>query len=202
MDRHSIHKILRMSCSYNNPDKKIVFGTGNIDTDIMLVGEAPGKDEEAMGTPFVGAAGQKLNEYLDMVGLSREDLYITNIVKERPLDENYSYPKNRTPNQQEIDRYNFYIEEEIKLIEPRLIITLGSIPLKYFMGKQALITRLHGTYREMDDYYLFFLYHPAAVLYDNNKLEIYEQDIVELRHFLQSFEKVGNTYGAGSKVPE
>lgn len=188
MDKKIKYKALAKACQMHNPGDKVVFGEGNLDANVMLVGEALGKDEVKQGRPFVGAAGQKLNEYLDMAGLARKDVYITNVVKKRPLDETASYPKNRAPNDKEVEKYRYYLEKELALVDPELIITLGSTPLKYFMGPSSRITRMHGTYAVKNGYCLFFLYHPAAVLYKEDLLETYERDILELREFLQEQE--------------
>ena len=181
-----MYRDLAISCRLNNPNETIVFGEGNLDTDIMLVGEALGKDEVRLGRPFVGAAGKKLDTYLDMAGIVRDNIYVTNVVKKRPLDESASYPKNRTPTAEEVERYRCYLEEEIAMINPGLIITLGSVPLKYFCGSGARITQMHGTHMYKNGRYFFFLYHPAAVLYKKDLLETYEEDILSLKHFLEN----------------
>lgn len=161
----------------------LVFGEGNINADIMFIGEAPGKKEAQSGHPFVGRAGKLLDEMLNSIGLSREEVYITNIVKDRP-------PKNRVPRADEIKVYKPYLLEEIEIIQPHIIATLGRIPLRvvlkhYNLPHQNLrIGELHGNGIEVKTSkcrkIIFPLYHPAAVFYNRNLLEIIKGDFQRL----------------------
>jgi len=120
-----------------------VFGEGDPNADLMFVGEAPGQKEDELGRPFVGRAGQKLTEIIRAMGLAREQVYITNIVKVRP-------PNNRTPTPDEVDQWGPYLDEQIKVIRPRVIVTLGGPSTKYLLGTGTGITRLRGTWAEYD----------------------------------------------------
>lgn len=135
----------------------LVFGEGNPDADLMIVGEAPGEEEDKSGRPFVGRAGQLLDRILESVGLERDDIYITNIVKYRP-------PGNRNPKPEEIAASEPVLIEQIKLIRPQVIATLGNIPTQYFTSTKEGITKTHGTWHEWHGIRVYPLYHPAYLL--------------------------------------
>lgn len=135
----------------------LVFGEGNPDAQLMLVGEAPGEDEDLSGRPFVGRAGQLLDKILETVGLHRDDIYITNIVKYRP-------PGNRNPTPQETSASEPLLLEQIKLIRPQVIGTLGNVPTQYFLGTKEGITKTHGHWYDWHGIRIFPLYHPAYLL--------------------------------------
>lgn len=135
----------------------LVFGEGPEDAKLMIVGEAPGEEEDLSGRPFVGRAGQLLDRILESVGLDRNDLYITNIVKFRP-------PGNRNPTLAEIKASEPVLMEQIRLIHPQVIATLGNVPTQYFLGTRDGITRTHGTWHEWQGVRIFPLYHPAYLL--------------------------------------
>jgi uracil-DNA glycosylase len=141
-----------------------VPGEGSLDAKIMLVGEAPGKNEALTGKPFCGKAGKILDELLQSVGIPRDEVYITSIVKDRP-------PKNRDPLPGEIALYTPFLDKQIEIIEPKIIATLGRFAMVYVMERFGLgsevksISELHGKAFETPDFKLVPLFHPAAAIY-------------------------------------
>ena len=125
-------------CPLHETRTKAVFGAGNADADLMFVGEAPGAEEDRQGLPFVGRAGQLLNQMLEGIGLSREDVFIANVLKSRP-------PGNRDPQPLEIEACRPYLFEQVRLIEPKVVCTLGNFATKLLSGNPAGITRVRGT---------------------------------------------------------
>jgi len=148
-------------CPLNETRTKAVFGAGDADADLMFVGEAPGAEEDRQGLPFVGRAGQLLNQILEEIGLSREEVFIANVLKSRP-------PGNRDPQPSEIEACKPYLFEQIRLIEPTVICTLGNFATKLLSGNPAGITRVHGApqVHELGSRTVFLLplFHPAAAL--------------------------------------
>lgn len=136
-----------------------VPGEGPLDARIMLVGEAPGQREDQQGRPFVGPSGQWLNELLGMAGLKRDDVYITNIVKHRP-------PNNRDPQPDEIAACQVYVERQLAIIDPEIVITLGRHSMGWFCGPGLKITQVHGRARRAKDRVIVTMYHPAAALHN------------------------------------
>jgi len=136
----------------------VVPGEGNVNTDIMFIGEAPGKNEDEQGRPFVGAAGKFLDELIASIGLKREDVYIANIIKHRP-------PGNRDPLPDEIAAYAPWLDEQIKIINPKLIVTLGRFSMDYLLGAGFSITKIHGQPKRKNGRVVVPMYHPAAALY-------------------------------------
>ena len=135
----------------------LVFGEGPDDADLMIVGEAPGAEEDLSGEPFVGRAGQLLDRILASVELDRADVYVTNLVKFRP-------PGNRNPRPDEIEAAAPILVEQIRLIRPRILATLGNVPTQWFLGSKDGITRLHGSWHDWNGIRLMPLYHPAYLL--------------------------------------
>jgi DNA polymerase len=156
---------------------QVVFGAGNADADLMFVGEAPGAKEDERGVPFVGAAGKLLDELLAGVGLAREDVFIANVLKCRP-------PANRDPLPAEIDNCRDYLLEQVRLIEPRVICTLGNFSTKLLRGDPTGISRLHGQAEIVTigsrAVRLYPLYHPAAALYTRALLDTLRGDVARL----------------------
>ena len=162
--------------------KNIVFGKGNEDADILFVGEAPGKNEDEQGLPFVGAAGKNLDKLLEKVGLSLQDIYVTNILKCRP-------PMNRDPLPEEVRMHTPYLVKQIKEIKPKVICSLGNHATKFFladgkvdrMADQPGITTVHGKPKEIDflgmKIKLIPLFHPAAIIYNQHLKEAWEKDM-------------------------
>ena len=169
--------------------KTIVFGEGAENPALMMIGEAPGGDEEKQGRPFVGKAGKNLSAFLEVVGLKREEIYISNVVKLRPTKESPKTGRavNRPPSAEEIAFFLPYLLEEIKVIAPKVIVTLGNVPLKAVTGeKKAVIGDYHGKPTPLaDGRTLFALYHPAAVIYNRALQETYDEDLLALKAFLQ-----------------
>ena len=169
----------------------LVFGEGDPDAKLMIVGEAPGQDEDEQGRPFVGRSGQLLDRILDSVGIYRDDAYVTNMVKYRP-------PGNRNPTTQEIQQSEPLLLEQIKLIRPQVISTLGNVPTQYFIGTKDGITKTHGNWYEWNGVKVFPLYHPAYLLRNPSrekgspKWQMW-QDMKELKRVLDELgEKSGN----------
>ncbi|HYU64699.1 MAG TPA: uracil-DNA glycosylase [Candidatus Paceibacterota bacterium] len=160
-----------------------VIGEGNHYAKIMFVGEAPGRNEALTGRPFVGAAGKILDQLLASIGIPRNDVYITNIVKDRP-------PFNRDPQPEEIEFYAPFLDRQIEIIQPRIIATLGRFSMAYIMNKFGLgselrpISQLHGKTFEIQASYgpvtVVPLYHPAVAIYNASSKTTLEQDIKAL----------------------
>jgi uracil-DNA glycosylase len=154
----------------------MVPGEGNPDADVMLVGEAPGASEDKQGRPFVGRAGKLLDQLLAEAGLQREDVYITNVVKARP-------PNNRDPRAGEVAHHMPWLEAELVLIQPRLVIPLGRHALAHF-SDGAKITDVHGTEMTERGRSLFPMYHPAAALRGGGLRETLFEDARALKALL------------------
>jgi len=126
-------------CTHATAHTRTVFGEGNVDAQLMFIGEAPGAEEDRQGRPFVGRSGQKLDQIITAMGLSREVVYIANVLKSRP-------PNNRTPLQHEIDACSAYLHEQIRMIRPEVIVTLGGPATKLLLRTDTGITRLRGSW--------------------------------------------------------
>jgi uracil-DNA glycosylase family 4 len=137
---------------------QLVFGDGDPNAEIVFIGEAPGKNEDLQGKPFVGAAGKFLNEMLEMIGLKRSDVYITNIVKYRP-------PNNRDPLPEEKAAFLPFLQAQLKAIGPKLVVTLGRHSLNAFLPELS-ISQVHGQPKRMGGLVYLPLFHPAAALYN------------------------------------
>ncbi len=155
-----------------------VFGTGNPHARVLIVGEAPGKNEDLQGKPFVGAAGQYLSELLSIAGLEREEVFIANVLKCRP-------PSNRDPLPEEIQVCTPYLREQTRTINPEYIVTLGNFSTKFILKTEVGITRLHGQLHRAGRFKVFPIFHPAAALYDGKKREALENDFVTLGELLR-----------------
>jgi DNA polymerase len=142
---------------------QLVFGVGNPDSDIVFIGEAPGKNEDLKGEPFVGAAGQFLNEMLAGIGLQRSDIYITNIVKYRP-------PNNRDPEPEEKEAFMPYLHRQIEVIRPKLVVFLGRHSMGAFLP-ELRISQAHGKPVRKNGQVYLPLFHPAAALYNGGMRE-------------------------------
>lgn len=168
-------------------DRKLVFGEGNADTDIVFIGEAPGGDEEKQGHPFVGKAGKNLSEFLEVVNLKREDIYITNVVKLRPTksSEKTGNLVNRPPNKKEIKFFVPFLLKEIDIIIPKIIVTLGNVSLKAVLeDEDATIGEYHGKVIQKGSYKVFPLYHPASIIYNQSLKEVYYQDLNNIKKLI------------------
>ena len=165
-------------CSLCETRHHVVFGVGNPEARVLIVGEAPGKNEDLQGEPFVGAAGKYLNELLAIAGLSREDVYIANVLKCRP-------PSNRDPRPEEIQACTPFLREQTRTIDPEYIVTLGNFSTKFILKTDVGITRLHGTLQRAGRFKVFPIFHPAAALYDSKKREALENDFATLGELLR-----------------
>lgn len=139
---------------------QLVFGDGNAEAEIVFIGEAPGKNEDLQGIPFVGASGKFLNEMLEMIGLERKDVYITNIVKYRP-------PNNRDPLPDEKASFLPYLVEQLNIIKPKMIVTLGRHSMDVLLPGLK-IGQVHGKPMRVKDHVYLPLFHPAAALYNGS----------------------------------
>jgi len=164
--------------------KRPVFGLGPENAKIALIGEAPGGEEEARGKPFVGKAGKNLTEFLNIIGLLRSEIYITNAVKLRPskISPKTGKELNRSPNVAEIKFFNTFLHKELEIIAPKYIVTLGNVPLLAVTGQNLKIGDCHGTLIKAEAYEnIFALYHPAAVIYNQSLKDVYLKDLAMLR---------------------
>ena len=159
---NSLDEIARLvrqcsDCELGRGRKNAVPGEGSPDADLMIIGEGPGAQEDLLGRPFVGRAGQFLDELLGYIGLKREDVFIANMVKCRP-------PENRDPLPAEVSACNKYLVRQIELLDPLLIVTLGRVSLARFFPGESM-TRARGKVREKDGRFIYPVMHPAAALY-------------------------------------
>jgi DNA polymerase len=172
-----------------------VPGEGNPEPEVLFVGEGPGKDEDEQGRPFVGAAGKFLTELIESIGWKREDVYIANLIKHRP-------PDNRDPLPQEIDEYAPWLDKQIEIISPKLIVTLGRYSMAYFLGDQKLsgglratsgglsITEIHGQpKRNSRGQVVMPMYHPAAALYRGDLRPVLMDDWQKIIKVLELIDK-------------
>jgi DNA polymerase len=167
------------------PHLDIVTGEGNPHARIMLIGEAPGREEVEQKKPFVGKAGKNLSEFLDAIGLKREDIFISNAVKFRPTTvSEYGSISNRAPTEEEIKTFLPYLLKEIEVIAPEIIVTLGNTPLKALLGDGAGIGKMHGKLTSFKNIKLYPLYHPAAIIYNTELKEVYLKDVLNLKNYI------------------
>ncbi len=172
-------------CPLHNQRRNPVPGDGNPNAEIMFIGEAPGRNEDIQGRPFVGRAGQLLNEMLEAVGLKREDIFITNIVKCRP-------PGNRDPEKEEIAACSPYLDQQIAIMQPKVLVGLGRYASQYLFEKYGLefpgISIAHGRPYKVDNLYahivIFPMYHPAAAIYNQRLRPTLEEDFRILKETL------------------
>ena len=170
-------------CPLSETRSSVVFGAGNADADLMFIGEAPGADEDRQGLPFVGRAGALLTELLDGIGMKREDVWITNVLRCRP-------PGNRDPQPIEIESCQPYTYRQVELIEPRVIGTLGNFATKLITGSRTGITRVRGTpqVHELGGRAVFVmpLLHPAAALRTPSLVDTLREDFAKLPDLISS----------------
>lgn len=179
---------------------EFVFGDGCINSAVMLVGEAPGKDEVVLKKPFVGQAGRILSQFLESVNIDRKDVYITNAIKYR-LSKEGKRPGtyvNRPAKIEEIELARVFLLKEIDIVKPMIIVPMGNVPLKTLLGKERNIGDCHGIVFEevLKDIIIYPIYHPASLIY-NRKLEcIYEEDILNLRKLVDATlrKRIGKNY--------
>ena len=173
----SLHDCQR--CPLSAGRTQVVFGTGNPQASIMFVGEAPGFYEDREGVPFVGAAGKLLTELLQSIGLDRSDIYIANVIKCRP-------PNNRDPLPDEIATCKPYLLQQIELIQPKLVCTLGNFATQTLLEKKVGITKVRGHAIQLADFVVFPLLHPAAALHQSNLKVPLKEDFQKLKTVLDN----------------
>ena len=164
-------------CPLADGRTNVVFGEGDPEARVLIVGEAPGKNEDLQGRPFVGAAGKLLDELLAVAGLARKDVFIANVLKCRP-------PGNRDPRPEEIELCTPYLREQTRTIDPEVIVTLGNFSTKFILKTEVGITRLHGHVQQAGRFKVLPIYHPAAALYDPTKRAALEDDFATLGELL------------------
>ena len=166
-------------CGLCETRHNVVFGVGNTNTSIMFVGEGPGEQEDLQGEPFVGRAGQLLDDMLSIIDLSRKtNCYIANVVKCRP-------PQNRDPMETEQDACIGYLMNQIELIKPKIIVCLGRIAATRLIREDYRITREHGQWVEKDGVWMTAIYHPSALLRDVSKRPETFEDLLSIREKLR-----------------
>jgi DNA polymerase len=172
-------------CPLKAGRQKLVFGAGNADADLMFVGEAPGAREDELGLPFVGPAGQLLEQLLGDIGLERKDVFINNVLMCRP-------PGNRDPSPEEVEECKPFLKKRIELIQPKVICTLGNYATKLLTGSQRGITKVHGEPQRREiagrQVVLYPLFHPAAALRSTSVLDLLRADIHALPELLREIE--------------
>lgn len=158
--------------------KQLVFGDGNPDADIVFIGEAPGKNEDEQGIPFVGAAGKFLGEMLAMIQLERQDIYITNIVKYRP-------PNNRDPLPDEKEVFLPFLQQQLDVIQPKLVVTLGRHSMEVLLPPGLKISQVHGEPKRYNGQVYLPLFHPAAALYNGGMRQTLIDDFMRIPDILK-----------------
>lgn len=163
------------ACSLCEGRTNVVFGEGNPHARVMIIGEAPGKNEDLQGKLFVGAAGKFLDELLEVAGLKREDVFIANVLKCRP-------PSNRNPKPEEIEACATFLRQQTQTISPDVIVTLGNFATQFILRTGVGITHLRGTVQRAGRFLVLPVFHPAAAIYDRSKRDV----------LLSDFERVGS----------
>ncbi len=161
-------------CKLCEGRNNVVIGKGNKNADIMFIGEGPGADEDKEGIPFVGKAGKLMDKAFEGVGIKKEEVYIANIVKCRP-------PNNRNPEDEEANHCREYLESQMNLVKPKIIVLLGSVALKNVLGKEYGITASRGKWFEKDGIRILPTFHPAALLRDESKKIDFWKDLKEIQ---------------------
>ncbi len=189
----ALHEQIRVCplCRLSESRNHAVPGDGSPNAAIMLVGEAPGFHENEQGLPFVGAAGRFLEQLLASINLSRDQVFITNIVKCRP-------PDNRDPQKDEIEACSGYLERQIELVAPKLIVTLGRFSMQLaYTG--VTISKVHGQPKRVGDVVYVPMFHPAAALHQARYRSLIEQDFAKIPEILSGLQSAGN--GSGGETP-
>ncbi len=171
-------------CPLSQTRTNAVPGEGRPDAAVVLIGEGPGRNEDTQGRPFVGAAGKQLDALLEQAGLAREEVYITNVVKCRP-------PENRRPTGEESEACHPYLERQLRLIRPEVVVLLGDSALKRFLPDESL-GGAHGRLHKLGDLALFPTYHPAAMIYNRDLQTVCSEDFRTLKSVLAGLETKGS----------
>lgn len=166
-------------CPLHETRTTIVFGVGNPQAEVMFIGEAPGKQEDLGAEPFIGAAGKYLNTLLGLAGLTREEIYIANVLKCRP-------PSNRDPQPNEIELCTPYLRDQVRAIHPDILVTLGNFATRFILKTERGITALRGQIHMTGRFSVLPIFHPAAAIYDRSKEPIMEEDFRLLGRLLET----------------
>ncbi len=173
-----------LRCELGYKRTNAVPGAGPIDTKVMIIGEAPGEQEDLQGLPFVGKAGQLLTKLLENANIKREEIYITNCVKCRP-------PNNRVPTFEEMKSCSIHLYKQINLIKPEIIICLGATSIQFLLQKKVSITKIRGLLIEAIVFnhktYLFPTFHPSFLLRDNRNIPIAQKDFIQIANYLKKY---------------
>ncbi|HEV7522092.1 MAG TPA: uracil-DNA glycosylase [Candidatus Angelobacter sp.] len=194
-DKPSALKLIREDigdctrCRLHKGRTNLVFGVGNVNGDLMFIGEGPGADEDAQGEPFVGRAGQLLNNMISAMGIKREDVYIANVVKCRP-------PSNRTPEKDECDTCSPFLMRQIDVIKPKVIVALGAVAAKNLLAVNDSMANLRGRWYDFRNSKLLVTYHPAYLLRDPRQKKEAWKDLQMVMKYL------GLNPAAGKNTPE
>lgn len=172
-------------CLLHGGRTNVVPGEGQSDADIMFIGEAPGFHEDQQARPFVGAAGQFLEELLESIGLTRGEVFITNVVKCRP-------PGNRDPLPEEIEACKPFLDQQVALLQPKFVVTLGRFSMARAFPK-ARISRIHGQPRKIDSVIYYPMYHPAAALHQPSLRRTIEEDMHRIPELLQQVAQIAES---------
>jgi DNA polymerase len=192
MKLESIHDdILKAAGAFDKAASDMVYGEGDENAAVMLIGEAPGAEETRLLRPFVGKAGKNLDEFLFALMLRRQDIYITNVVKFRPTKQSEKGTlSNRAPEKEELIAMLPLLLREIEAIAPRVVVTLGNVPLKALHGNNATIGECHAlptaAHALSHRFMLFPLYHPASIIYNRALKSVYDEDVKKLKGFLSA----------------
>ena len=171
------------NCELKSQSKKLVFGDGNPNSELMIVGEGPGEKEDQMGKPFVGDAGTLLNKMLKAIDIEREKIYITNVVNFRP-------PNNRKPEPAEITRYSEFLKTHISIINPKILVLMGSTAMESLFGSKIKISKERGIWKELivnnKKYLVMITFHPAYLLRQPDQKKYSWADLKEIRKKIDS----------------
>lgn len=182
LDELAGHIVNCNRCRLRSGCRQVVFGEGDPKADLMLVGEGPGQVEDEQGRPFVGPAGQLLDRILEAASISRSEVYITNIVKCRP-------PNNRLPNPDEVAACRGWLEAQIRLIKPRIIVCLGLLATRTIVDAKATMAAVHGKWFTRDGVWIMAVYHPAALLRDPRLKRPAWEDFKQIRDKYQQLKR-------------
>jgi len=171
-------------CELEKTRTNSVPGKGNFKSDVIFVGEAPGRNEDKSGEPFIGVAGKKLSSALKQAGISRDDVYITNIVKCRP-------PKNRVPKTSERETCQEYLKQEISIIKPKIICVLGNTAFKSLLGGSEII-KFRGKIVQKNKQLYFLTIHPAATIYNQKLIDVLNEDVEKLFELIKELKNNKN----------
>ena len=180
--KNKIEKL--QNCELKSNASRLVFADGNENSKIMIIGEGPGQKEDEQGIPFVGDAGELLNKMLRAINIKRSDVYITNVVNYRP-------PDNRKPELSEINRYTVFLKEHISIINPKILILMGSTAMEAFFGNKIKISKQRGKWRDLlilnKTYYSIITFHPAYLLRQPEQKKFSWDDLKEIRKKINEF---------------